>query len=458
MADQAIRDTTLLFEQKKEVLKKILEKYNLLDKIDLVEKLIKQVLNNEISSFDLDQNLVADGNLDLITAATIGLEISQEIIEPIKKGLDKESAIQKEGGIQPFSEDEIEKEIKEISSSIPLGSQIRKPFETILEEVIKRIEEETGWRVSADEILKTRYRNIIISFLKDVRDEMETRQVLKRPQKIGGLELDEPTIDQIIMILKQEKVKIVPEISPKKEEKKPALAEGIAAPTEIARGAAPALVSEEMVPPETIQKFELGTIAPPVKEPPAAKSVEIEEKLIRPVTPPFEETLPQPEPPKEEFTPRVVEAPKTTPSALEEITKEEITSSEPVITVRRPPPTKRPIVEEVKVRPKVYGPTDELRSLRLADWRRLGGGREAAERIYDKISLLGEDSLAKKAQGIRAWKESEIHLLYLEIGTEAVDKGKTVEEVIRDREREGRPTLTMEDFDAIGELNQKLRF
>jgi len=113
-------------------------------------------------------------------------------------------------------------------------------------------------------------------------------------------------------------------------------------------------------------------------------------------------------------------------------------------------------VEEVKVTPKAYGPVDELRSIKLRDFRSWGHD-QAIERIKDKIDLLGEDSLVKKQQGIRAWKESEVNRLYLEIGMEAINEGKSAEEVINSRLKSDQPTLTMEEFNLISSLNQRLR-
>jgi len=45
--------------------------------------------------------------------------------------------------------------------------------------------------------------------------------------------------------------------------------------------------------------------------------------------------------------------------------------------------------------------------------------QEAISKIKEKIDLLGEDSLVKKAGGIKAWKESEVNKLYLELGEES---------------------------------------
>lgn len=372
-----------------------------------------------------------------------------------------------------------------------------------------------------DEVMENRFKNIALSYLKDVRDEIETRMVLKRPQKIGGMEYDEAKIDQIIKILKEQKPKIKPEIKPIPE--KASLAEGIAGPTEIVGEPEEIQIEpEEMpLPPpiETrinadqtqinadismnqresakvsaeVQKFETGPLAPPVpseaeepvkKEEKPGEEFKIgEEKLVSPedLTKIAEEVA------KVEAQP----APKIPEISLEEIAKEKPEELPPVtetpsaplqeekkepeissIQLKRPPvepvidlfakvpseKTPEAPVEEIKITPKIYGPIDELRSITLEDWRRWGRAYEAADRILEKINLLAEESLLKKAEGIQAWKESEVHKLYLEIGNEAIESAKPVEEVIKARKEANKPTLTLEEFNMIAELNQRLRF
>ena len=121
-------------------------------------------------------------------------------------------------------------------------------------------------------------------------------------------------------------------------------------------------------------------------------------------------------------------------------------------------PTPNPVMEEIRVNPKIYGPIDELKTITMEDWRRWGTAAEGAKRILDKINLLGEESLVKKSQGITAWKNSAVNRMYLDIGTEAMDNGLSVDQVIAKRQQENRSTLTIEEFNAVGELNQKLRF
>jgi hypothetical protein len=104
------------------------------------------------------------------------------------------------------------------------------------------------------------------------------------------------------------------------------------------------------------------------------------------------------------------------------------------------------------------GPVGELRSITLKDFRRLSKEpAEATLKIKDKIDLLEEQSFTLKAQGVTAWQDSEVNRLYLEVLRNSLD-GKPVNEVIADREKNNLPTVTQKEFEAIMELNGKLRF
>ena len=80
------------------------------------------------------------------------------------------------------------------------------------------------------------------------------------------------------------------------------------------------------------------------------------------------------------------------------------------------------------------------------------------EKIEEKIKLLGEESPQKEIKAIEAWRGNKVFQLYLEIGRQGIEKGKSVEEIIRERKLLGQPTLEMDEFQAITDLNSKLRY
>lgn len=119
----------------------------------------------------------------------------------------------------------------------------------------------------------------------------------------------------------------------------------------------------------------------------------------------------------------------------------------------------RPTVSDIRGTSRLVGPTEELRSMSLTDYRRLGPDAvSCVRRVYEKIQRLGKESFTKKAEGIRAWRESVVHQLYVAIGQESLLSGKSIREVIAAYQQSGQPTLTEEEFTYVADLNKKLRF
>jgi hypothetical protein len=120
--------------------------------------------------------------------------------------------------------------------------------------------------------------------------------------------------------------------------------------------------------------------------------------------------------------------------------------------------TARPVMTDIKFRPKLTGPVEELAALSIVDFRRLAPQpQDAIQRIFEKIQLLEEESFDKKIAGIHAWRRSEMHRIYIAIGRESMDRQLPIAAVIGDRQMQRQPYVTAEEFDAITELNSRLR-
>jgi 2-oxo-4-hydroxy-4-carboxy--5-ureidoimidazoline (OHCU) decarboxylase len=114
---------------------------------------------------------------------------------------------------------------------------------------------------------------------------------------------------------------------------------------------------------------------------------------------------------------------------------------------------------DVRPTPKVVGPIDELRLLTVADFRRLDPNpRRAAGRVREKIKLLEDESYAAMVEGVRAWRTSPLNALYVSLGQQSLAARKSVADVIRARRTAGTTTLSEEEFEALLDLNQQLRF
>lgn len=128
--------------------------------------------------------------------------------------------------------------------------------------------------------------------------------------------------------------------------------------------------------------------------------------------------------------------------------------------LRRSRKQKKPIIDDVKLQQSmVMGPLDELKAMDLIEFRRLSPDPvSAAMKLKDKVDLLGEEAVSKQAEGIKAFKQSPINLQYLDIGNRSMMTGKPVADIIHELEASGSPVLTVEEFNAIADLNKRIRF
>jgi len=116
-------------------------------------------------------------------------------------------------------------------------------------------------------------------------------------------------------------------------------------------------------------------------------------------------------------------------------------------------------MDDVKFKPKVMSPIDELRYMDLISFRRLSQDvREITKKIKEKIKLLEEDSYAKRSSGIRAWRMSPVNKLYLDIGKISISKNKAINAIIEERKLNHQEHLNVKEFKAITDLNRDLRF
>ncbi len=109
--------------------------------------------------------------------------------------------------------------------------------------------------------------------------------------------------------------------------------------------------------------------------------------------------------------------------------------------------------------PRLAGPIDELAAMDLVNFRRMGDSNEVIiGKIIEKLDLLEKESYKKRLEGIRAWRQSPVNRLYLEMGNESISQGGSVLDVINNRKKENKDYLTIEEFEGIMELNRSIRF
>jgi|GEM_PF-6860206 len=150
------------------------------------------------------------------------------------------------------------------------------------------------------------------------------------------------------------------------------------------------------------------------------------------------------------FFSRVFNRKKVAPS----LPASKISPSMPAATINAIPTVQgRPQVNDISFTPKLVTPVDELQSLTLQDFRRLSKDPlTAIKKISDKLELLSQESLRKKAEGIEALKKSALYSDYSAIMSESVMKGVSYNQVIQEKK-----TLTEGEYQALMQLNKLLR-
>ena len=319
-----------------------------------------------------------------------------------------------------------QKEVKVASAVSPLPKTspvkvktppIGKPLK--LDQEVESIIRRSGVNL-ADSETEKRFRSIITARLKDIRDQVQTRELLLSSPLIGGVGLDAETTNRVLLIINQEALEL--------------------------NGRLRDEVSEE---PFSDLKAEVGQL--------------LEGPLVKPPKIVFSKTAAADESQAEEVTPAEVQPISPSPSrpVKKEILPpvEPVRASQPIAgSVSRPLNT-RPRIEDVRFEPKLTGPVEEIRSMTLIDFRRLAQTpAQAIEKIINKIDLLEEESFTQRNQAIRAWKQNEVNQLYLELGDQSMEQGRPISEIIALRQQAGQPTLTEEEIETIIELNQRLRY
>jgi len=303
--------------------------------------------------------------------------------------------------------------------------------------------------ITVGEELKPRLVRAVMSRLKDVRDLIETKEVLLRPRSLGGVNLDNSSANELLRVVEEYRTQF----------------ERILA----------GLRGQEVVESHKVRKSE--SVGANGRSP-----VQIREetmKVLPPAPQPLNIPIETPKPPR----------PFVHPSYHEEVESHKVIKSESVGANGRPPageagspvqnaiPPASPLpqipdtryqippvplhtsVTDIRAHPHLVGPIEELKFMDLDDFRRLGvSAREAAGKIQEKIDLLTDESYLKRSEGIAAWKSSPAHMAYLELGIKSMEKGANVTKIIGEWQHKGKPTLTADEFDAIADLNGKLAY
>ena len=429
------------------------------EQADLVIKLIGTVKPRESTSVEAEKKRIPAGREPLPARGMI----KERVPEPAKKPMSALPPGVAEFVFSPTDEAEI-LAAKDRLPKISLGT---KPAET--NKIIKEIIAASG--VSLSEEARQKLERILLTHFKDIRDGFETKETLSGAAGPAGIPLTSGEVEKILVLARKrfqqlgDKIKEteLQKIKIATDEEKIKLGE-VKEKTineiknkmdvrwrEITRKASPPSmeVPEELVaPPIGVQVKAVGELPKISKAPPPS----IAENLPAPPSTQKESLGISPRPSKTPFDLPEEEKPK--PLQIFKPVSPQQQMRRPI-----PPRDNRPRLDDVKYVPKLVGPVEELREMTLVDWRRLSPDPVlAAAKVKEKIELLERETFAKRIAGIKAWQESEVNKIYLEIGRESLQKGLPVDKIISSRQAAGQLILTVEEYKAIMELNRALRY
>ena len=288
---------------------------------------------------------------------------------------------------------------------------------------------------------------LIASRLRDVRTKTDLREYLSRPFKVGGLGLKPEILDKVGGLIEDEYNKLHTQLAPK--------------PT----------------PPYKVEKIEIVELSLPARI--ATRSVAGGPPSVAPRPTIKEEAPPLPAPvPAPAQAPPVAMAkatesapPKIEPAriATQNVAGGPVPDAQRVVRpVRIPLPSDKPRVEDIKSAPariatqnvaggpRTTSAVDELKFLTIEDWRQLGTPDEAVKNIWQKVELLGKESITAKGQGIKMFRESALFQQYVALGRATLAQGKKLADALADRAINP-GNITQDEFFAIALLNGKLK-
>jgi len=494
---------------------------------------VMKVMAKEIKFSDLVDYFLEEGNLDTGKAEELAKAMAEKIFvgvkdylkveaggqekkrqeKPAKEEVEKEAAPVVRGASFFFSPED-EEEIRELTKKINGELKVALTDEQI-EDKLNKIIASTQINFGSQE-LSDRFRSILKTYLRGIRDKIEIKQTLKKTFADGGLGFDNNSADEVLKITDSivggEKVSVRPPVkirlpedglAGKETEDKTVALKNIGVRDIDYSFSSPAVRKEEKedvsVPPVNLSAEEKDKkeevkldvsheIAPPppvvIEKRPVADTAKVvgpsrvESRI--PVNPvriipksqparPAKGEAPPVGGPREAGQPLTDNLVAKKGGVISSRVKDfvspplEFKRSAAKSPLRTPTPAQsagKKKMEDVKyVPPRVMNPIDELRYMDLVNFRRLSpeAGKQVAK-IKEKISLLEEENYSRRTEGIKGWRQSSVNKLYLSIGQQSISEGKPVDVIIEERKNVGQDCLTLEEFKAIMDLNKELRF
>lgn len=431
---------------------------------------VMKIMVKEIAAGDMAECLASEFGLGGVKAKQLERDLKQKVFFNtadylgIKKadGDEKEQideliaqAAEKEKAASPLAgsgaeaagfyfHPEDEEEIRELAKKTDGRAQGRALADNIedkLDEIIKKTKINFG-----SAILVERFKQILKTYIRGIRDKISTKQTLTKPLDSGGLGFDNNSADQVLLVADG----VMKSANRDSAAQQPlSQAPGVSGARDMEYDLAAELKKKESFKANRLDtQHELAPLLPiispqaPARQPEPAKTPQI--PPVPPQTEPF-------------LTRNIIVKPL--PVSDYAAPAEQVIIKRPDAIKAQAKPEGKPKMEDVKFMPKVFGPVDELQYMDLANFRRLAKNpANIIEKIRKKINLLEEDSFIKRLEGIKAWRGNPINRMYLRMGQASISENKPINAIIEEWQTAGRECLNNQEFEAVTDLNRELRF
>ncbi len=459
-------------------------------KINLAAVIMK-IMVKEISLLDLKNYFIFEHKFDGPKAERLVHDLKMNVLagvadylgikdipkkgdEVIKEGKDPAKNVETPQGSRYFFSEDDEEEVKVLTEEMGVVDK-EKTARIETEKKVEVIIKELDINFSSSD-LKERFRNVLITYTRGVRNKIEAKHALIKSFEFGGVGMDETLADQALNYVDGKEI-------PK--HKKDQSVQNIII-VEAGREKGEEKKGDNQVKTEyqkTIDalKVQGGIMSRDVDYDFAAlkkKGVhdakqdtdkKVDAKISSSLHPVGGKISIREERPEKPQT--VEEQKKAVLDTLESEEKKTKTEGEPTTIIDIKKEVNRPLttrsagssgkvkMEDVKYVPKLVGPIEELASMSIVDFRRLDKDPyKAITKIKEKIGYLEEEQYAKRLEGIRAWRKSPINNIYLDMGGESMSKGVPIDKVVSVRRAANREYLSKVEMEAIMDLNNLVRF
>lgn len=396
------------------------------------------------------------------SGAKIEYNASQKIEAAIEKkefNRQSEAPINEAKAAFSFSTED-EKEVKGLAKKMEgygMGVPVEKSLEEKIAEIFNKAQINFG-----SEALASRFKNILKIYLRGIRDKIETKQTLMKPIEAGGLGFDEDSARNILAIAGGSTTGLAERLITFNQPKRIAVPEDIIKEDKISAAVPPNNSLDEL------RKSGVRDVGYDFSSFKNKKENEIKLDTAHELMPPTPVVKEIKEVKKQAWPTVKSEQPFLKPDKVIE-NKNNNFFARSLDKAESPEPRFKPEMfiekdsqgkikmEDIKFKPKVMGPIDELRYMDLINFRRLGlDSFQATAVIKNKINLF--DGYQERQEGVAAWRRSPLNKLYLEMGGESISKNQSIDVIIEERKTAGKDYLKPSEFEAIIRLNKELRF